>query len=99
MNLLESYKGRLSVSEKYYASQHGGQKMSTAKKMTTAMCLNNISKFINEAFENSVGTQRSDLGAYKKFCLDITTLVVPNLIVHDLFMVQPMSGFSGFVTY
>ena len=63
MNLLESYKCRLSVSEKYYASQHGGQKMSTAKKMTTAMCLNNISKFINEAFENSVGTQRSDLGA------------------------------------
>lgn len=44
MNLLESYKGRLSVSEKYYASQHGGQKMSTAKKMTTAMCLNNISR-------------------------------------------------------
>ena len=68
MNLLESYKGRLSVSEKFYASQHGGQKMSTAKKMTTAMCLNNISRFINEAFENSVGTQRSDLGAYKKFC-------------------------------
>ena len=99
MNLLESYKGRLSVSEKYYASQHNGAKMSTAKKMTTAMCLNNISKFMNEAFENSVGTQRSDLGAYKKFCLDLTTLTIPNLIINDLFMVQPMSGFSGYATY
>ncbi len=52
--------------------------------------------FMNESFANSVGTQRSDLGMFKKFCLDITTLTVPNLVVNDLFMVQPMSAFSGY---
>ena len=41
MNLLESYKGRLAVSEKFYASQNNGAQMSNAKKMLTAMCLKN----------------------------------------------------------
>lgn len=61
-NLMEAYKGRLAVSEKYYAQQTGGQKMSNSKKMATAMCLDNTARFLNEAFSNSVGTQRSDLG-------------------------------------
>lgn len=98
-NLLESYKGRLAISEKYYAQQNSGAKMSNAKKMVTAMCLENTAKFINEAFANSVGTQRADLGKFKLFCLDITTLTMPNLIVNDIFMVQPMSSFSGYLTY
>lgn len=55
--------------------------------------------FINEAFANSVGTQRADLGKFKQFCLDITTLAVPNLIVNDLFLVVPMSSFTGYLTY
>lgn len=66
MNLLESYKGRLAVSEKYYAAQNEGSKLSNAKKMLVAQCLNNTAKYINEGFANSVGTQRSDLGLYKK---------------------------------
>jgi len=36
---------------------------------------------------------------FKLFCLDITTLTMPNLIVNDLFLVQPMSSFSGYLTY
>lgn len=99
MNLLEAYKGRLAVSEKFYAQTNGGAKMDSTKKMIVAQCLDNTSKYINESFANSVGTQRSDLGMYKRFCLDITTLTLPNLIVNDLFMVKPMASFSGYLTY
>ena len=98
-NLLESYKGRLAISEKYYAQQNAGSRMSNQKKLLTAACLDNTAKFINEAFANSVGTQRADLGKFKQFCMDITTLTMPNLIVNDIFMVKPMTSFSGYLTY
>lgn len=55
--------------------------------------------FINEAFANSVGTQRADLGKFKIFAMDITTLAMPNLIVNDLLMVVPMSSYTGYLTY
>ena len=45
--------------------------------------------FLNEAFENSVGTQRADLGLWRKFALNLTTCAVPNLIAFDLVMVHP----------
>lgn len=54
---------------------------------------------MNEAFENSVGTQRADLGAYKKFALNLTTVALPNLIAFDLVIVYPMSSISGFINY
>ena len=60
--LLENYKGRLSIAEKYYAQQNAGRKLNNQKKMVTAMCIDNTARFINEAFANSVGTQRADLG-------------------------------------
>lgn len=44
MNLLESYKGRLSVSEKFYAQKNGGAKLDTAKKLVTAQCLDNVAR-------------------------------------------------------
>lgn len=98
-NLLESYKGRLAISEKYFAQQNAGARMSNQKKILTAACLDNTAKFINEAFANSVGTQRADLGKFKQFCMDITTLTMPNLVVNDIFMVKPMTSFSGYLTY
>lgn len=55
--------------------------------------------FLNEAFEQSVGTQRSDMGLFKKFCLNLTTIALPNLISHDLVIVHPMSSMSGYITY
>ena len=67
-NLLESYKGRLNVAEKFYAQNNNGKRMSNQTKMVTAMCLDNTARFINEAFAQSVGTQRSDLGQFKQFC-------------------------------
>ena len=55
--------------------------------------------FMNEAFENSVGTQRTDMGMFKKFALNLTTVALPNLIANDLVIVHPMSSMSGYVTY
>ena len=54
---------------------------------------------MNEAFENSVGTQRTDMGMFKKFALNLTTVALPNLIANDLVIVHPMSSMSGYVTY
>ncbi len=54
---------------------------------------------MNESFDNSIGTQRADMGMYKKFCLNLTTVALPNLIAHDLVIVHPMSSMSGYVPY
>ena len=56
-------------------------------------------KFLNEAFSSSMGTQRSDMGEFKKFCLNLTTVSLPNLIANDLVLVSPMSSMTGYVTY
>ena len=69
MNLLEQYKGRLSVTESVYSRTHNGEKMDNHKKLVIAKVLDNTSKFLSEAFDAASGTQRSDLGLYKKFCL------------------------------
>lgn len=69
MNLLEAYKNRLSLAESVYTKSHGGEKMDNRRKLVTARCLANIDSFMNEAFESSSGTQRSDMGMFKKFAL------------------------------
>lgn len=99
MTLLETYAKRLSVSESVYSKAHEGETLSNTKKMAVAMVLNNTNKFMNEAFSNSVGTQRSDLGLFKKFTLNLTTVALPNLIAHDLVIVHPMASMSGYITY
>ena len=99
MTLLESYKNRLAISEKFYAQKNAGEKMSMQKKILTAQCLENTSRFLNEAFKVSAGTQRADLGMFKTFCMDITNIAVPNFIVNDLFMTVPMTSFTGYITY
>lgn len=98
-NLLEAYKDRLAIADKVYAKTHLGESMSNQKKIATAKCLENINKYMNEAFSNSVGTQRSDMGLYKKFTLNLTNVAVPNLIAYDLVLVSPMSSMSGYITY
>lgn len=98
-NLCEAYKSRLAIAERFYTQKHAGEKLSESKKLVTAKVLENTNKFLNEAFENSVGTQRSDLGLFKKFALNLTTVALPNLIAHDLVIVYPMSSMSGYVNY
>jgi hypothetical protein len=99
MTLVEQYKNRLNISESVYSRSHGGAKMDNHRKICTAKCLQNVERFLNEAFENSVGTQRSDMGMFKKFCLNLTTVALPNLIANELVIVSPMSSMSGFITY
>ncbi len=99
VSLLEAYKDRLAVAEQVYSKTHLGESLSNQKKIATAKCLDNISNFMNEAFNNSTGTQRSDMGMYKKFTLNLTNVALPNLIAYDLVIVQPMSSMSGFITY
>ena len=99
MSLLESYKGRLAISENFYAKAHEGEKLSQNKKLVVAKLLENVNKFMNESFNNSVGTQRSDMGHFRKFAMNLTTVATPNLIAFDLVIVQPMSSLSGYVNY
>lgn len=98
-NLLESYKNRLAISESVHQKSHNGAKMNNSKKLMIASVLNNTSKFMNEAFNSSAATQRIALGDYKKFCLNVSTVALPNLILPELMLTQPMTSISGYVTY
>jgi hypothetical protein len=97
--LLETYAKRISIAEGVYAREHNNEAMPRDKKIALACVLNNTNRFMNEAFENSVGTQRADIGNYKKFILNLTNIAMPNLIAFDLVMVKPMTSRSGYVTY
>ena len=99
MKLLEAYAKRLAVSESVYSKQHAGAKMSNHKKLTVAKVLENTNKFLNEAFSSAMGTQRADMGEFKKFCLNLTPVALPNLIANDLVLVSPMSSMTGYITY
>lgn len=76
MNLLEKYQNRLNVSESFYSKHHNGAKLDSQKKLMIAKVLENTNRYMTEAFENSNGTQRADLGDYKKFCLTLNTLAL-----------------------
>ena len=62
-NLLEAYAKRLNLAESVYAGKHDGAKLSDQRKLVTAVCLNNVNRYLTEAFANSTGTQLGDLGA------------------------------------
>lgn len=60
--LLEKYAKRISLAESVYQKRHNGESMDSLRKVTVAKCLDNVNKFLNEAFESSMGTQRSAMG-------------------------------------
>lgn len=97
--LFEAYKGRMQIAEGVYSKTHEGEKLPQFKKVLVAKCLRNVNRFLNEALDNSVGTQRADMGLYKKFCMNLTNVVIPNLIATDLVITYPMSSMSGYITY
>ena len=97
--LLETYQKRLSYSDGVYSKSHAGDKLTENQKITIAKVLDNTAKFLNESFSNSVGTQRADMGLFKKFTLDLTTVALPNLIANDLVIVKPMAAMSGYIQY
>lgn len=98
-NLLESYKNRIALAENVHKKTHAGAGMSSQKKLMLASVLENTSKFMNEAFDSSAATQRSALGDYKRFCLNITNLSLPNLILPEIMLTQPMTSIAGYITY
>ena len=99
MNLLETYKKRLTVSEKLYSDTHMGESMDNNKKLLVAALLQNTQKFLGEALEASNGTQRADLGLYKKFCVNLVNVAVPTLVSTELVITYPMTSMSGYVAY
>jgi hypothetical protein len=96
---MEAYAKKLSISEKVYQKEHGGRALSDTKKMAIARVLANTSEFLNEAFETSVGTQLANMKTFKKFCLDLTTVALPNLIANDLVIVFPLKSRTGYIQY
>lgn len=98
-NLLESYAKRISLAESIHKKNHNGAGMSAQKKLMLAAVLDNTSKYMNEAFDSSAATQRTALGDYKRFCLNITNLSMPNLILPEIMLTQPMTSIAGYITY
>lgn len=97
--LMESYKNRLALAESMHKKSHNGAGMSAQKKLMVATVLQNTSKFMNEAFDTSAPTQRAALGDFKKFCLNVSNVAMPNLILPEIMLVQPMTSIAGYVTY
>lgn len=77
VDLKETFKKRLVVSEAAYKSANNGADLSVNKKNIIARCLANTSTFLTEQYAPTSGTQMSNVGPYKKFALDITTVAMP----------------------
>lgn len=92
--LVEAYADRLSAAEKVL-----GINMSREKKVFTARILNTVNRRLTEALDNSVGTQRSDMGAYKVFCLNMANVVAPSLIAPEILLDVPMDAITGNIVY
>lgn len=97
-NLLETYSRQLKVAEAYVAKNFDGKQISANTQLTTAVLLDNTNRWMTESM-NTQATQRSDLGEWKKFCLNLTNIAVPSLIANDLVIVHPMTSYSGSVAY
>ena len=99
-NLLETYSRQLKVAEAYVAKNFEGKTMSSNTALTTAVLLDNTNRWITESLNTEIGaTNRGDMGAWKKFCLNLTNIAVPSLIANDLVIVHPMTSYSGSVAY
>ncbi len=99
-NLLETYSRQLKVAEAYVAKNFEGKTMSSNTALTTAVLLDNTNRWMTESLNNEIGaSSRGDLGAWKKFCLNLTNIAVPSLIANDLVIVHPMTSYSGSVAY
>ena len=101
-NLLETYSRQLKVAEAYVAKNFEGKTMSSNTALTTAVLLDNTNRWITESVEMGAlgnAADRGSLGAWKKFCLNLTNIAVPSLIANDLVIVHPMTSYSGSVAY
>ena len=95
--LVEAYSKRIKLAESLYSRANNGARMDNNRKMVLAACLRNTEKFLTEAFNATAGTQRQDMGLYKKFCTNLVNVAVPQLIAPDLVITKPMSSMSGYI--
>jgi hypothetical protein len=98
-NLLETYSRQLKVAEAYVAKNFDGKTISSNTALTTAVLLDNTNRWMTESVNMVAGGSRSDMGDWKKFCLNLTNIAVPSLIANDLVIVHPMTSYSGSVAY
>lgn len=77
VDLKETFKKRLKVSEAAYKSRNVGSDLSVNTQNVIARCLANTSTFLTEQYAPTSGTQMNNVGPYKKFALDITTVAMP----------------------
>ena len=100
-NLLETYSRQLKVAEAYVAKNFEGKTMSSNTALTTAVLLDNTNRWMTESLQSNIGVDGRDvsMGAWKKFCLNLTNIAVPSLIANDLVIVHPMTSYSGSVAY
>ena len=100
-NLLETYSRQLKVAEAYVAKNFDGKTVSANTQLTTAVLLDNTNRWMTESMNTSMvaGGARTDLGDWKKFCLNLTNIAVPSLIANDLVIVHPMTSYSGSIAY
>ena len=96
MKLVEKYAPRIKYAESYYAKKNAGATLDADRKFVLAQVLDNQSSFLSESFDNTVSTQRSDMGLFKRFTMDIATLVMPNLIAPEVVLVKPMTAMNGY---
>ncbi len=68
VDLKETFKKRLQVSEAAYKACHSGE-LSVNKQNIIARCLANTSTFLTEQYAPTSGTQMNNVGPYKKFAL------------------------------
>lgn len=75
--LLETYKNRLAVAESVFSKSNNGKKMDNNRKLILATVLNNTNRYMTEQMDSSMATQRSDIGMWKRFSLNLTTVAIP----------------------
>ena len=98
--LMEKYSRQIKVAEAYVANNYNGKKVSENTKLNTAVLIDNTNRFMTMMESmNTMATERSNLGEWKKFCLNLTNIAVPTLIANDLVIVHAMTSFSGSVAY
>jgi hypothetical protein len=100
-NLLETYSRQLKVAEAYVAKNFEGKTISSNTALTTAVLLDNTNRWMTESLNSEIGVSNraESMGAWKKFCLNLTNIAVPSLIANDLVIVHPMTSYSGSVAY
>lgn len=99
MNLLETYRMPLENSKKAYSALHEGAALPSSKQMLVAKLLENVNEGIDSKMSNSVGTQRADLGTWKRFCTTVTSLAVPTLVADELVVIKEMESYAGVFAY